>query len=148
MAQASLGTGITTNAYGSRKEYVINVADWAILGGVSGVTTAGDVLLEIFPAGTGLAGSNVEATTVIAGTSITDADVQLKWGATGSESSYGSSLDVDTATGRVTTTTVTLGSFATTNSLLLGMTTTGANISAISSGVIKVVVNILPPLSV
>jgi hypothetical protein len=146
MSQANLnyGNGATVSSW-LRREYIVTYADVLKLG--TGLLT-GDLLLDIFPAGTMLHGATVEVTTLFAGTGITDFDVILRWGATGSEADYGSSLDVDTALGRTNATTTTAGSFTTTNSLLLRVTSVGANTSLTSAGVVKIVVNIGNPMAV
>jgi hypothetical protein len=129
---------VTTNKYGNKRKYVVGVADFKALG----ANLTGNITLETFPADSIIRGAKIENTELVAGTAITDADVQLKWGATGSEASYGSSIDVDTALVSATTTTVTAGSATTTNTALLALTWVGGNLNASTQGVIEVELDI------
>ena len=130
---------------GQHREYIVTQAD--LIAG--GAFTTVDIILETFPAGAYLDESRIKHLVSVAGTSITAATARLYFGPSGGLTAVGSgALDVFQAPGTtdgthsISSTTKIAGDVEDPNLLVMRVTTTGGNLSAVTAGKIEAVASL------
>lgn len=135
----------TVSADQGERVYKVTAAD--LING--GAFTTVDIVLDNYPAGATLMTSRIRPLVAVTGTSITASTARLYFGKAGSETAVGSgavdafqTIGTVEGTNEIASTTPVAGDGWAANRLLMRVTTTGGNLSAVTTGSIEAAANV------